>query len=118
MGANDELGPLAGLAAAECADGPESTVQAGLLMESVLPAPWHACSDQRARFADAWPDLIHLALRSWRLLQRTLKEAIMQSVPTTNQYSKVIANSKRVRWDIDNDVIRHRRFDLEKTFLP
>ena len=42
----------------------------------------------------------------------------MQSAPSTNQYSKVIANSKRVRWDIDNDVIRRRRFDLEKTFLP
>jgi hypothetical protein len=47
-----------------------------------------------------------------------LKEAIMQSVPSTNPYSKVIANSKRVRWDIDNDVIRHRRFDLGKMFLP
>lgn len=42
----------------------------------------------------------------------------MQSVPSTNPYSKVIANSKRVRWDIDNDVIRHRRFDLGKMFLP
>jgi hypothetical protein len=47
-----------------------------------------------------------------------LKEAIMQSAPSANPYSKVIANSRRVRWDIDNDVIRHRRFDLEKTFLP
>ena len=42
----------------------------------------------------------------------------MQSAPSTNPYAKVIANSKRVRWDIDNDVIRHRRFDLEKMFLP
>ncbi|MBT2299591.1 hypothetical protein J7E70_03850 [Variovorax paradoxus] len=42
----------------------------------------------------------------------------MQSAPSATQYSKVIANSKRVRWDIDNDVIRRRRFDLEKTFLP
>ena len=42
----------------------------------------------------------------------------MQSAPSANQYSKVIANSKRVRWDIDNDVIRRRRFDLDKTFLP
>lgn len=42
----------------------------------------------------------------------------MQSAPSTNPYSKVIANSKRVRWDIDDDVIRHRRFDLGKMFLP
>ena len=42
----------------------------------------------------------------------------MQSAPSANPYSKVIATSKRIRWDIDHDVIRHRRFDLEKTFLP
>jgi hypothetical protein len=46
------------------------------------------------------------------------KEAIMQNAPFMNPYSKVIANSKRVRWDIDNDVIRQRRFDLGKMFLP
>ena len=42
----------------------------------------------------------------------------METVTSANQYSKVIANSKRIRWDIDNDVIRGRRFDFEKTFLP
>jgi hypothetical protein len=42
----------------------------------------------------------------------------MQSAPSANPYSKVVANSKRVRWDIDADVIRSRRFDLEKPFLP
>jgi hypothetical protein len=42
---------------------------------------------------------------------------MMQSTPSADLYSKVIANSKRVRWDID-DVIGGRRFDLEKTFLP
>src|SRR5262245_53135352 len=35
-----------------------------------------------------------------------------------DSYAKVIANSKRIRWDIDHDVIRQRRFDLDKTFLP
>ena len=42
----------------------------------------------------------------------------MQATPFADPYSKVIANSKRVRWDIDDDVIRGRRFDLDKTFLP
>jgi len=42
----------------------------------------------------------------------------MQSAPSANQYAKVIENSRRVRWDIDKDVIRNRRFDLERTFLP
>jgi hypothetical protein len=42
----------------------------------------------------------------------------MQSALSVNPYSKVIANSKRVRWDIDTDVLRGRRFDLHKMFLP
>jgi len=37
---------------------------------------------------------------------------------SADPYAKVIANSKRVRWDIDHDVIRSRRFDLAKPFLP
>jgi len=37
---------------------------------------------------------------------------------SADPYAKVIAHSKRVRWDIDHDVIRSRRFDLAKPFLP
>lgn len=33
-------------------------------------------------------------------------------------YAKCIEVSKRVRWDIDKDVIRGRNFDLSKEFLP
>jgi hypothetical protein len=36
----------------------------------------------------------------------------------TDSYAKVIANSKRVRWDIEDDVLRGRCFDLSKPFLP
>jgi hypothetical protein len=38
--------------------------------------------------------------------------------PETNRYAKCIAASKRVRWDIDRDVIRGRSFDFTKKFLP
>ena len=41
----------------------------------------------------------------------------MQDTLTADPYAKVIANSKRVRWDID-DVIGGRRFDFDKPFLP
>src|SRR5262245_29089427 len=34
------------------------------------------------------------------------------------QYAKCIEVSKRVRWDIDRDVIRGRSFDFTKKFLP
>ena len=40
-------------------------------------------------------------------------------MPTdTARYAKVIENSKRMRFDIDRDVIRGRQFDFTKKFLP
>jgi len=41
--------------------------------------------------------------------------------PTTaanDRYARVIEASKRIRWDIDRDVIRGRNFDFTKKFLP
>jgi len=41
--------------------------------------------------------------------------------PTTaasDRYARVIDASKRIRWDIDRDVIRGRNFDFGKKFLP
>jgi hypothetical protein len=37
---------------------------------------------------------------------------------TDARYAKVIEVSKRVRWDIERDVFRGRRFDFSRTFLP
>jgi len=47
----------------------------------------------------------------------------MQTATTTNQsdtsrYAKCIEVSKRIRWDIDKDVIRGRSFDYSQNFLP
>jgi hypothetical protein len=36
----------------------------------------------------------------------------------TEQYARCIEGSKRIRWDIDKDVIRGREFDFSKKFLP
>ena len=36
----------------------------------------------------------------------------------TNRYAKCIEVSRRIRWDIDADVIRGRDFDFSKKFLP
>ena len=41
-------------------------------------------------------------------------ERILES----NRYARCIESSKRVRWDIDEDVIRGRRFDTAHKFLP
>jgi hypothetical protein len=42
----------------------------------------------------------------------------MTTITSTDRYARVIEVSKRVRWDIERDVIRGRRFDYTKTFLP
>ena len=36
----------------------------------------------------------------------------------SEKYSKCISTSKRIRWDIDTDVIKNRSFDLKDKFLP
>ena len=36
----------------------------------------------------------------------------------SDRYARCIETSKRIRWDIDRDVIRGRHFDLDHKFLP
>ncbi|HEX5639957.1 MAG TPA: hypothetical protein VFX81_09170 [Burkholderiaceae bacterium] len=43
---------------------------------------------------------------------------VSHHVVDTNRYAKCIEVSKRVRWDIDRDVVRGRGFDFRKKFLP
>jgi hypothetical protein len=43
---------------------------------------------------------------------------ITEHSPDTDRFSRCIAASKRVRWDIDKDVIRGRTFDVGQKFLP
>ena len=42
----------------------------------------------------------------------------MTTITSTERYARVIETSKRVRWDIERDVIRGRRFDYSRTFMP
>jgi hypothetical protein len=42
----------------------------------------------------------------------------MQQTAASERYAKCIEVSKRIRWDIDRDVIRGRTFDVAKKFLP
>ena len=42
----------------------------------------------------------------------------IQSSEAGNRFAKVIEVSKRIRWDIDRDVLRDRKFDYTKKFLP
>ena len=42
----------------------------------------------------------------------------MDKIPDNSRYARCIETSKRVRWDIDADVIRGRHFDTAHKFLP
>lgn len=52
----------------------------------------------------------------------TPNTAILESVralrSTHERYAKCIEVSKRIRWDIDRDVIRGRTFDITRKFMP
>jgi hypothetical protein len=39
-------------------------------------------------------------------------------IPDSERYARCIQSSKRVRWDVDEDVIRGRRLDAAHKFLP
>src|SRR5262249_43905077 len=39
-------------------------------------------------------------------------------ISESDRYARCVQTSKRVRWDIEKDVIRGRRFDLSHKFLP
>jgi hypothetical protein len=42
----------------------------------------------------------------------------INKISYTDRYARCVQTSKRVRWDIDQDVIRGRRFDVAHKFLP
>ena len=48
----------------------------------------------------------------------TLEPAKSAGKASTHRYAKCIEASKRVRWEIDRDVIRGRNFDFGRKFLP
>ena len=47
-------------------------------------------------------------------------DEVAQTMPmqSRQRYAKCIEASKRIRWDIDRDVIRGRQFDFSKKFMP
>ena len=42
----------------------------------------------------------------------------IDTLPEAQRYARAVESSKRVRWDIDKDVIRGRRFETAHKFLP
>jgi len=51
-------------------------------------------------------------------MQAATLEMPRPSTSTTQRYAKTIEVSKRIRWEIDRDLIRGRSFDFGKKFMP
>src|SRR5262249_21611434 len=49
---------------------------------------------------------------------RRSKMNVIEKLPNTDRYARCVQTSKRVRWDINRDVIKGRRFDAAHKFLP
>lgn len=72
----------------------------------------HACHANG--FGDpALPNMDNL--RSIRMLAT---QSVQQSNVDSARYAKCVQVSKRIRWEIDRDVIRGRQFDFTRRFLP
>src|SRR5205085_6501861 len=52
------------------------------------------------------------------LRKRRRKMNTLNKISDSARYARCIQTSKRVRWDLDEDVIRGRRFDAGHKFLP
>jgi hypothetical protein len=71
------------------------------------------------------PDLQVAASADWLipsvdtlLRKRRLKMNAINKIADSERYARCIQTSKRVRWDMEEDVIRGRRFDIAHKFLP
>ena len=51
-------------------------------------------------------------------MQTTIQTTTQAASHAGNRYARCIDASKRIRWDIERDVIRGRSFDFSKRFLP
>jgi DNA-binding Lrp family transcriptional regulator len=86
------------------------------------------CHALSADEIDVWADRAHAAngfgdavLPHTQPSRRTFMPALqspLQPYVDSARYAKCVEVSKRIRWDIDRDVIRHREFDFRKKFLP
>src|SRR5947207_10492700 len=67
----------------------------------------------------AWPHQLAVSsIRSAPPWERRQKMNAIDKISNTDRYARCVQTSKRVRWDIDQDVIRGRRFDVAHKFLP
>ncbi|WP_087660636.1 hypothetical protein, partial [Caballeronia terrestris] len=66
------------------------------------------------------PSLPGTQLASLRMRRAVadVETSVSQPYVDSARYARCVEVSKRIRWDIDRDVLRHREFDFTKKFLP
>jgi hypothetical protein len=73
---------------------------------------------RHAQAANGFGDAVVPAAHTYRRNSMSVAQATVPPRTDSARYAKCVEVSKRVRWDIDRDVIRHREFDFTKKFLP
>lgn len=68
--------------------------------------------------ADGFGDAAVALTQPSRRTSMPVAQSISQPHFSSAHYAKCIEVSKRIRWDINRDVIRHRELDFTKKFLP
>jgi hypothetical protein len=74
-------------------------------------AAWALHAAASNGFGDAAPD-------SYNTRRNTMETQLQPHVDDAKAYARSIEISKRVRWEIDRDVIRGRTFEFDKKFMP
>src|SRR6187397_2221519 len=59
-----------------------------------------------------------LSVLSAQLRERRRAMNAIDKISASDRYARCVQTSKRVRWDIDEDIIRGRSFDTAHKFLP
>jgi len=73
---------------------------------------------RHARNTSGFGDDVSTATERGELGNALSAEPAVEPHVDSARYAKAVEVSKRIRWDIDRDVIRGRRFDFTKRFLP
>ena len=73
---------------------------------------------RHAHGANGFGDAVLPRTQNSRSISMQAMQSTLEPQVDSARYAKCIEVSKRIRWDIDRDVIRGRRFDFTKRFLP
>jgi len=90
-------------------------------------APFDAASESQRRRAEAEAWARHAAasngfgdgaIHSPTTRRSTMQAQMQPEIADAKVYAKCVEVSKRIRWEIDRDVIRGRVFDFDEKFMP